>query len=101
MEVPKIRVNGWRFSDVDRGQTVEVPMSKSVVSLTRTKGEGSLNQSRSVKVREIKVRKKRVFVDVVSSQTWRFAVVDQYPRVKNSPTWIKVEMRGFTVVDQG
>ena len=39
---PKIKVKVWRFSDVDRGQTVEVQMSKSVVSLTRSKVEGSV-----------------------------------------------------------
>ena len=35
VKVPKIKVNGWRLSDVDRGQIVEVQMSESVVSVAQ------------------------------------------------------------------
>jgi hypothetical protein len=42
VKVSSIKVNVWRFSDVDRGQTVEVQVSKSVVSLARSKVEGSV-----------------------------------------------------------
>ena len=56
VKVLKLKVNGWRFSGVNRGQTVEVHMSKGVVSLTRSEGEGSVKQSRIVKVRKIEVR---------------------------------------------
>ena len=40
VKVPKLKVNGWGFPDVNRGQAVGVPMSESVVSLTRSKGGG-------------------------------------------------------------
>ena len=34
VEVPKVKVSVWRFSDVGRGRKVEVQMSKSVVSIS-------------------------------------------------------------------
>jgi hypothetical protein len=40
VRVPKLKVNGCGFSDVNRGQTVEVQLSKSVISLTGSQGGG-------------------------------------------------------------
>ena len=40
VKVPKLKVSGCGFPDVNRGQTVEVQMSKGVVSLTGSKGGG-------------------------------------------------------------
>jgi hypothetical protein len=102
VKVPEIKVNVWRFSDLDRGQTVEVQMSKSVVSLTRSTVEGS------VKIKELKCegsedrsQKNGGSLTQFKVGRWRFADVAHNSQGKNLPPCTRVRVREFTVVDQG